>query len=83
MGCPLQFHLKIGLGNMGSGVFIAPFLCRTALFALIHPDANNRSQLSRATDFIITLEGLCDKSVPKQSSSKETRNTPEFSTLNW
>ncbi len=64
MGCPLQFHLKSGLGNMGGGMTIVPLLCRTALFALIHPDKDNRSQLSRATDFIITLEGLCDRSVP-------------------
>lgn len=50
----LQFHLKSGLGNMDSGMTIIPLLWRTALFALTHPDMDNRGQLSRATDFIIT-----------------------------
>lgn len=54
---------------------VVPLLCRTALFALTHPDKDNRSQLSRATDFIITLEALCDRAVPTRACQEKPIRT--------
>lgn len=67
----LQFHI----GYVGRGMTVITLSCRTALFALIHPDKDNGGQLSRTTDSIITLGGLCDRYAPTKACQEKPIRT--------